>query len=267
MTKEYSCKRCGYKSEFKSSLRNHLSRKNECKSNLQNISRNDLLQELNNKPEKVFNCNKCGKEYLLRQSKWKHEKTCNYKIEETNEDLKEQVINDNNLKIDNQQNETIEILNKKIEYLELKLKLKYKSNSNIRIFGKENYDYINDDTLFELKSSKLILYEFVKYVHFNKDHPENHNFYISNLRSNKVHIYREDRFIVEDKKTVLNELIIKIKDKLLGLLVCSFKLTSEEIRSLISTVEAFDTYICEPYSKRVTRMIEECAYNNRDLFT
>ncbi len=97
MTKQYICKRCGYKTNFKSSLRNHLLRQKDCKANLEDINREFLLEELNNKPKKVFNCRKCGKEYLLRQSKWKHEKICKV-IEKNNictlneDDLRELVV-------------------------------------------------------------------------------------------------------------------------------------------------------------------------------
>ena len=44
---DYNCKRCGYKSDIKNSLKKHLERKNICKPKLTDIPVNILISELN----------------------------------------------------------------------------------------------------------------------------------------------------------------------------------------------------------------------------
>lgn len=44
-------------------------------------------------------------------------------------------------------------------------------------------------------------------VHFNENKPHLNNIYISNLRDNKAYIHDGSSFVVEDKNTVIEELI------------------------------------------------------------
>ena len=51
------------------------------------------------------------------------------------------------------------------------------------------------------------IYKYLKCLkHFNKDHPENHNIKITNLRDKYVQIFDGNKWIIEDEDDVLQEL-------------------------------------------------------------
>ena len=51
--------------------------------------------------------------------------------------------------------------------------------------------------------------EMIKKVHFNPEHPENHNIYISNIRDKMAHCYNGNRWYVCKQEELINNLINK----------------------------------------------------------
>ncbi len=107
---KYICKRCGYITEHKCSLRNHLNRKKICAPLISDINIEVLLEQLEKKIDCTL-CKICGKKLANRQNKRRHEKICE----------KNQVIT--NLNIDQDKYNTIRnLIKNKREEIENLLK-------------------------------------------------------------------------------------------------------------------------------------------------
>jgi hypothetical protein len=267
MSKEFICKRCGYKTNLKANLKTHLNNKTICKVLLEDIDRSELLKEIENrelKKKSSYNCSKCNKELSTRQSKWKHEKTCN-KLDD--KDLKELVLN----------------LTKEIEELKKNVNITINNDNsttnndnsininiileNLRPFGKENYDYIDQNSIKNiLKPGRLIIYKFIKMIHFNINHPENWNYFISNLRGNKANVYNGKRFELEDKVESLRKLIYSKKEFLEVFIKEIEDLLEIDKEIALDALNYFEN-VEEEYkyvTKELLKKTEELAYNKRE---
>ena len=86
-------------------------------------------------------------------------------------------------------------------------------NIQLVAFGKEDYDKLTE------KEYKIIInkgfksiQEMVKSLHFNKNRPENHNIYISNIRDNYVMIYEGNKWELRNRKETIEDLYMAKKD-------------------------------------------------------
>ena len=187
---EYVCKRCGYTTKVKCNLKNHLSRVNVCcvKEGLNDISCEDLLKELQVAVKEDIICNNCGKNFAFRSGKSRHLKTCK------------------------QDNAVVHTLKNRIKELEKLLGARPNVVNNIynvviiNTFGYENTDYLESelmkDCLKERNLSRL-----VEQIHFNPEHPENHNLRIKNKKEKLMEYWEEGRWIVDNSEKVLHECI------------------------------------------------------------
>lgn len=77
----------------------------------------------------------------------------------------------------------------------------------ILAYGKEDTSFIQDDVYKQIldKGFQSVL-NFVELVHFNKDKPENHNVYISNMRDNYVVKYDGETWKIEDREDFLQDM-------------------------------------------------------------
>jgi hypothetical protein len=65
---------------------------------------------------------------------------------------------------------------------------------NVNGFGKENLSYVTDwDKKCLCEFSGGFITEYIKYVHLNPNHPENHNIRMKSHKRNEVYIYYEDK--------------------------------------------------------------------------
>lgn len=261
MNKIYSCKRCGYTSKYKQPLQNHLNKKTICIASLEDIPRENLLDELNTKKEKLYVCNKCNTELGSRQSKYKHQKNCTKsndknkiknledKIEEMSNLMKMYIkVNENNKTIITNNNTTNNSINILIE--------------NLRPFGEENYEYISKDILKKLVHDRDILYTLTKQIHFNKEHPENWNYFVGNLTNNKAYVYRGKRFHQEDRKDTLIDLLSNHKDfliKEIDLLEDIMDKTRKDVLDRLDELHNDDSYLV-----MILRKASELAYNHNE---
>ncbi len=268
---EFICKRCGYKTNLKANLKTHLSNKKICNVLFEDIDRNELIKDLMNREIRKkgpYNCKKCGKELATRQSKWKHENTCNkIKTNLDDKDLKELVINltkeieelkknvnvTNNI-TNNNHDTSIIINNNNINII----------LDNLRPFGKENYDYIDIEAIKKIiKPARNVLYRFIKMIHFNINHPENWNYFISNMRSNKANIYNGKKFVIDDKVESLIKLIESKKEFLEKFITELEDLVDMEKESALDFLSYFNKKDFECDTERVMKAVEEVSYNSR----
>lgn len=241
----FNCKRCNYQTTIKANLRSHLRIQNECIVINENIDREKLIEELYATKNKKYLCKYCNREYKSRQSKWSHEQKCNSNV--SNKKTDKQIIINNNINnsvTNNIQNNNYNII-----------------INNLRPFGKENYDFIDEEFIKNiLVPKKDALLKLIKHVHFNNEHPENRNFLISNLRSDKAHIYNGEKFDANDKHTVLTQILNRNNRTLLKFLD-DLNETNEYLTASFENEEEYNEY--QRNRKNILKKIEELAYNER----
>ena len=82
------------------------------------------------------------------------------------------------------------------------------NNIKIIAYGKEDLSHILEtDYKMILNKGFKSVPALVESIHFNKNKPENHNVYISNMRDNYVLIYDGDDWQLREKENVLQEMV------------------------------------------------------------
>jgi hypothetical protein len=237
----YKCFRCGKDFSQKCHILNHLVRKKPCKSVLKEISNIEILklnkiEEYNKEKYNILNlstkptqnihkkytkhtqnniCKYCNKKLCNYNSKWRHEKTCKEKKIILKE--KDEIIE----KKDQQINELLKLV-KELKGNKGNTSIKGNNNMNnttnniqINNFDGENIDYFTDKLAFRFaKHYGVMVGKFVKHLHFNENHPENHTIKIKDAKSGIGHILEdgeETSYIMED---FLEKVGDNLKDKL-----------------------------------------------------
>lgn len=231
----FVCKRCNYTTNNKSNLKKHLMAKFRCICHDEHISKEELLEELYPKKDKQYKC-PCGKAYVYQRGLASHQKTCIHeknlkdekmlnlvdileeklrkemkeKLEEAKEEFKQEmkktdskiISNSNSNNINNSNN--TKILNKNITTNNIT------TNIIINDFGSENIKYINKQLIekcLSLENKGLTL--LLKDLHFSKDHPENNNIKVTNLKSPHIQTMQDGQWQQEKKDDILKALLIK----------------------------------------------------------
>ena len=85
---------------------------------------------------------------------------------------------------------------------------------NVNPYGKENWDYLKDDILNIMKGVNSCIPEMVKSIHFNKEHPENHNIHLPNKKLSQIKTYNGHSWDTRNKKDAIETLITNLVDRL-----------------------------------------------------
>jgi hypothetical protein len=83
-------------------------------------------------------------------------------------------------------------------------------DGNVRVvrFGDENLSYISDDLYKHILGKGLkAICEFIEHSHFNPKHPENHNIYITNIKSDHLVLYNGDKWTIAQRDEQLEDII------------------------------------------------------------
>jgi uncharacterized C2H2 Zn-finger protein len=132
------------------------------------------------------------------------------KLKEINQVITQNQHSNNNN--NNNNNNNIQINNNNIQNQQNNNNIQI-NNNNIKIlsFGKEDVSHITNDIYKNiLRKGMGSLPSLIEYIHFNKNKPENHNVYISNIRSNYAIIYDNVDWKLKDQKEVLEILFDKM---------------------------------------------------------
>ena len=160
----------------------------------------------------IHKCKYCNKEYIHRQSKYTHEKSCKDKPEYTPEqvnELKNLLVN---------KDEIISELKNQIEKLLTKVGNTTNNttnnntiNINIRAFGNENLDYIKGGFVKELinRGPYSAIPKLLKEIHFNPNHMENNNIKILNRKEKYAKRYNGEKWEFADKNLTLEDMTDK----------------------------------------------------------
>ncbi len=183
----FECSLCGYISDTKKSVVRHLSRKIKCKEGIPTIL------EI---PIKI-NCCHCIKEFTTFPNLKKHLKTCKIKktnLEEEVKSLKEKLL-------------VAEALIKKAT---TSITNNNNTQININLAPWNNPLLPNDVEKYYRESVKKIFLAvptLIKFIHFNTDHPENHNICIRNGRSKTAKVYNGKEWETIDEDQLIQTLI------------------------------------------------------------
>lgn len=87
------------------------------------------------------------------------------------------------------------------------------NNINIIGFGKEDLSFLSDkQIMYILDRGFNSVPELVERVHFNEEHPEFHNVYLTNISKDQSLVYKDDYWNRENAKDIVNRIIDEKKD-------------------------------------------------------
>ncbi len=194
---KFQCQRCGRAFDRKFNYERHINETKKCiKVPIKHvvdppvIAKSDLINKtfLQSLPNN-FKCNFCGKDYSTKFNLNKHQKKCNgNKSQDITKD-REDWYKDRITSLECQ----IMELTKKIgntysynfnQHLDHSV---HQQNIQINSYGNENLRYITPSEVEKLISQpSTCLPQFIKLVHYNEEHPENHNVVIDEIKENVI---------------------------------------------------------------------------------
>lgn len=266
----YSCDRCGYSTEHRNSMRNHLYRKNICKMKYANITIEEIrerykflekgIEKMNTKEDKLwvndekYSCNHCNKLFSRNDSLKRHLLKCKYKKDKNKiEEMEAKII-----KLE-------EDLSKKGDTI-INSNTILNNNIIINNYGNETLDYLSPEYFNKLlKSVFTSIPKLIEKIHFNPKHPENHNIKITNKKDPYIKILKNNKWYLEDKKEILGTLVDNkyyILESHYDNLDTSIKMSSKTIQRINNFIDNFSN---ESIHKNIEKRTELVILNNSNL--
>ena len=238
----------------------------------------DSIQEENNKPDNIISI-----QNNIEELKKKMELQIREKIrEELKEEIKEELLeelrkemkpikqNKRKKKINlnsNNKNTNINSHNNNNNNINSHNNNNYIKNINhinITAYGQETCDHISDNMFKKIidKGFKSVPY-LVEQMHFNKDKPEYHNVYISNMRDNYVLIFDGVKWVLTQRDELLDDMM----DAKSYILSDKFDKLKDDLKDY--TKVKFQRFLDESDSDKVKEQIKNdiklSLYNNKSL--
>lgn len=231
------CPRCNYQTAVASNYKSHIQRKTACECVTgTDVSQDDLLEAFENRLDhKGLKCEGCNSVFKSRSSKCRHRKTC---------EQYQALGGGRNTNVENQgsatnvvgtsgDNSGVTINNTTNIYLP-------------RAFGNEDVAHLSASNpeaakflLQVLRDRQDGLMNLIAKVHFDKDHPENHNLRKRDEHDNFVQIYDGEKWSSKFVKTIAQAVFGKMKEIVSGFFEDADK---EETRDAIREKWMFDPY-------------------------
>jgi hypothetical protein len=226
------CPICNKTFNYNYLLKRHFNSKRKCiiKIKKENIDKNldDLNKKLTNLNNIVLKndisyendqCLYCYKIYSNRSNLKTHIKSkCKFKnkildqIKEVQLEIKnyKPYVSQQPIQITNNKNVTNNIINNNLNINNLNNITNNNVTLTINPFGQEDLSHIT------LKDYKKYLsgffpgfIEYIKKIHYADEMPSNHNIYISNLNSKYAYVYKDDKWNVEKKEALVDNIVSK----------------------------------------------------------
>jgi len=178
----------------------------------------------------------CGKTYKSAQSLYQHRTQCTYRPPNIETNTSEvQTLRKENQQMREEMNELkkqvdeMDELRKQVEMLLSKSTknttnniqtLNSIENQNVNIvvnsFGHENIDHLTDQIICKLiKTAPFTSVPLlIEKIHFDPEHPENHNIKITNKKLNYAEVVKNNKWVTANKKKVIDDVIQKSYDLL-----------------------------------------------------
>ena len=82
-------------------------------------------------------------------------------------------------------------------------------NIIVKSFGHENTDHLTDKIIYRLIQTApfTCVPQLIEKIHFDPDHPENHNIKITNKKMNYAEIIKNNKWVTANKQKVIDEII------------------------------------------------------------
>ena len=211
----YTCETCNYKSSLKGNYVRH----NKSKKHRRNIGEiNELGEETAPKtqkdPEKTqsnptFSCDFCYSTFSSYAHKRRHElHRCKENV--SVKDLKIRTLEKEKKKLEKQ---IIKMMDKVGTINNTTNNNTNNNTQNIIVvnnYGKENTDYLTVDKIKALLDRPFdSVQELIKMLHFNSEHPENHNVKITNKKEPYALVWNEPIWEIRKKKSVVKDIVDK----------------------------------------------------------
>ena len=135
----------------------------------------------------------------------------------------------------------------------------------VNAFGNENYDYLIDENsrLKQIIENKdAFMQNMIKLVHFDKEHPENHNIMMTNMRSKHVHVYDGEKFVKALKDQTFDKLITDKRQFIISNIE-DIGLSDECASEL--RVKLLRLKLNQDKRKDLKEKVELTCYNNKEL--
>tara|TARA_B100001996_G_scaffold109158_1_gene82527 strand:- start:465 stop:1190 length:726 start_codon:yes stop_codon:yes gene_type:complete len=96
-------------------------------------------------------------------------------------------------------------------------------------YGKENWDYIRNDILTLMRNVNTCIPEMLKKIHFDKEHPENHNVKIPNKKLPHLQTFNGEEWQTMNKKEGIEHLVVNLVDRLESEYGSDFRESTNEV--------------------------------------
>ena len=229
------------------------------------ISENDGLSHLT--------CKYCNKTFKYKQGLYRHIKYSCKKNKD--EDMKELARLMNEIKEQNKsKDKQIEQMQKQIDKLTNKLQIQnfnlqnntlnqIQNNYHIELlnYNETDYSHLSDkDYINFIKHNNFCVKQLIEQVHFNNEKPENKNIYISNIKSNYVMLYKDNKWQIVNRKEQIDDLY-EYNEIILEEWYENYKNKDDEM------IKSFERYLkCKEQDDMINHIKEEILlmlYNNR----
>ena len=233
------CPRCGFSNNIKTKYVNHLKRKIICepilsKTNLQKeyikyniIDKHNLTQKTTIETTKnvvshkitqnntnINRCKYCDKEFSRVDSLTRHFKTCKdkKKTDEANENMLELVklLNEQKQEFKTElekKNNQIDELIKKAGINNSTITQNIQNNIKLLAYDKTDIsDLTEKDFIKCFNHNNMCVPHLVKRIHFNPKKPENHNVFISNLKSGYIMLYDGKKWNTFNRDEIVDDI-------------------------------------------------------------
>ena len=218
-------------------------------------------------------CKYCNKQFKYKQGMYRHIKYSCKKNKD--EDMKELARLMNEIKEQNKSKDNqIEQMQKQIDKLTNKLQIQnfnlqnntlnnIQNNFHIKLlnYNETDYSHLSDnDYIFCIKENNFCVKKLIEKIHFNNKKPENKNIYISNIKSNYVMLYKDNKWQIVNRKEQIDGLY-EYNEIILEEWYQNYKDKDNEM------IKSFERYLkCKEQDEMLNNVKEEILlmlYNNR----
>jgi hypothetical protein len=249
----FQCTRCSYEFQKKANYISHVHKQTMCEPIMSEIIPTETnFKKLNFR----FPCEICSKTFASKYNLDVHVcKPTNFVINKRN------VINGN---INNSFNTTNNTTNNTNNNTNNNTTL----NIMVNDFKNTNFDFITDDKILRfIKSYRLAIPNLLQETHFNPEHPENHNLYMSNIKNKSVRYKQGDEWLYKNGSEMAEDIINNYHFKMFH----SFSEDEDAQAKYPDLKKSYDKYLeiteKEDAKSKIKDDVYEILYNGKGLVT